>query len=279
MCTQFPGCVFFHTEEHFCSLFSASVAECDSVSGPPVPEQTFCKEITTTTPSPEATTTTPLPETCEFTINNETTLHDSYVFEKIETTTIKFALASNLACQATFVAVGGGGGGYSGVYHGGGGSGYIENVIINISSTEYEVTVGNSYGPSYVINNAGENIIYANQGGNGNDIYKGGDGYSGGGGEWSNGGSNGSDGEGREGEEYGGRGSGTNITEVSMDHFVLSPGDWGEPNGSYGGGGGGILVDNFGPNTNDYDGKGYGAGGGKNTLGHPGLVLIEVKPK
>ena len=160
-------------------------------------------------------------------------------------------------------------------------------MIINIFSNEYEVTVGKPFGPSYVTNNAGENIIYAHQGENGYYPYKAGDGYSGGGGEWSNGGSNGSDGECFQpwNHDCGGSGSGKNISEVSMDHFVLSPGDGGESKGSYAGGGGGILVDNFGPYTNDYYGKGYGAGAGhvdtKNdgdVLGHPGLVLIEVKP-
>jgi len=66
-----------------------------------------------------------------------------------------------------------------------------------------------------------------------------------------------------------------------LDHFVLSPGDEGEPYSNYGGGGGGILVDNFGPSSNDYCGKGYGGGGGEysNHGGLPGMVLIEVKPK
>ena len=65
-----------------------------------------------------------------------------------------------------------------------------------------------------------------------------------------------------------------------MEHFVLSPGDGGEPYvGGFGGGGGGILVDNFGPDLDDSDGKGYGGGGGGpdgGGYGLPGMVLIEV---
>ena len=167
-----------------------------------------------------------------------------------------------------------GGGGGNGQY-GGGGSGYVETVVIDISSTEYEVTVGRESSYSYVKNNEGEFIISALPGEKGSDPY-GGNGYSGGGGQGSKGGSNGSDGEG----SRGGSGTGTDISEISLNHFVLSPGDGGD--GSYhGGGGGGILVDNFGSDSNDYQGKGYGggAGGYYYTYGHPGMVLIEVNPK
>ena len=74
---------------------------------------------------------------CKFTIDNENTLYYSYVFTS-GLTTVKFPLASNLACKATFVAIGGGGRSNSGY---GEGSGYIENVLVNISSTEFEATV------------------------------------------------------------------------------------------------------------------------------------------
>ena len=113
----------------------------------------------------------------------------------------------------------------------------------------------------------------ANYGGGGN-------GYSGGGDQGNKGGSNGMNGEG----ENGGSGSGTNISEISLEHFVLSPGDGGEPyDGDFGGGGGGILVDNFGPDSDDTYGKGYGGGGGVggsgNGYGLPGMVLIEIDTK
>ena len=200
---------------------------------------------------------------CKFTINDENTLYDSYLFNS--STTAKFPLASNLACQATFVAIGGGGTKASRNY-GGGGSGYVETVVIDISSTEYDVTVGTTSngGDSYVKNNAGEKIMNALQGGN-SYSYHGGLGYSGGGDRSSKGGSNGSDGEG----ENGGSGTGTDVSEISLNHFFLSPGDGGEPNG---GGGGGILVDNFGPAPNDNTGKGYGGGGGGGYYGNPGMV-------
>ena len=58
---------------------------------------------------------------CNFTINNKNPLYYSYVFTRVQTT-VQFPLASNLACQATFVAIGSGGNSYSGY---GGGSGYI----------------------------------------------------------------------------------------------------------------------------------------------------------
>ena len=48
-------------------------------------------------------------------------------------------MASNLACQATFVAIGPGG---QGSRYYGGGSGNVEYVVIDISSSEYEVTIG-----------------------------------------------------------------------------------------------------------------------------------------
>ena len=72
---------------------------------------------------------------CKFTINNENTFYDSYLFNSSETN-VKFPLASNLACQATFVAIGPGG---QGSRDYGGGSGNVEYVVIDISSSEYEV--------------------------------------------------------------------------------------------------------------------------------------------
>ena len=185
--------------------------------------------------------------------------------------TVQFPLASNLACKATFVAIGSGGNSRcSGC---GGGSGYISNVLVNISSTEYEVTVGGRYdvGDSFIKNTEEVTIIKANRGGNAY-FGGGGNGYSGGG-YHGKGGSNGMNGEG----ENGGSGSGTNISEIFLNHFVLTSGDGGEPNYG-GGGGGGILVDNFGPDSDDSYGKGYGGGdgGGGNGYGLPGMVLIEV---
>ena len=46
--------------------------------------------------------------TCKFTINDENTFYDSYLFNSYKTI-VKFPLASNLACEATFIAIGNGG--------------------------------------------------------------------------------------------------------------------------------------------------------------------------
>ena len=220
--------------------------------------------------------------TCKFTINDENTFYNSYLFNSSKTT-VKFQLASNLACEATFIAIGNGGKSSGNIYGGyGGGSGSIKNVVIDISSAEYEVTVGefSFKGDSFVKNKEGETIINASKGGdakrNRDWLEKCGSGYSGGGSKFKcKGGSNGMDGEGKNG----GHGSGTDISEIFLDNFVLSPGDGGEPNDNFGGGGGGILVDNFGPDSSEYQGKGYGGGGGYGGYGLPGMVLIEVKPK
>ena len=45
---------------------------------------------------------------CKFTINNENTFYYSYAFTSSDNT-VQFPLASKLACQAKFVAIGGGG--------------------------------------------------------------------------------------------------------------------------------------------------------------------------
>ena len=62
---------------------------------------------------------------------------------------------------------------------------------------------------------------------------------------------------------------------------MLSPGNGGVPNGnSYGGGGGGVLVDNVGPSGSTYQGEGYGGGGdAAYRNGLQGMVLIETKSK
>ena len=99
--------------------------------------------------------------------------------------------------------------------------------------------------------------------------------HSGGGGRSGKGGSNGSDGEG----EYGGKGSGLDVSEILLETFVLSPGDGGEPNGNSGGGGGGVFVNGFGPDSSEYEGKGYGGGGYYSNDGLPGVLLLEVRPK
>ena len=231
---------------------------------------------------------------CKFTVNDENTFYDSYMFTNPENSfvngsithdyTVKFPLAANLSCEAVFVAIGGGGNGINNWshYYAAGGSGEINNVAFKVSSAEYQVLVGSYLSESYVfVDGQDENIIVARYGNCGTS--SGGEGYSGGGGKDGKGGSNGSNG----GGENGGTGNGFDISEISMENFVLTPGDGGETNDEhYGGGGGGVLVNNHGPPAADANkGKGFGGGGGSGGLdyegkyGSPGVVLLEVKSK
>ena len=80
-----------------------------------------------------------------------------------------------------------------------------------------------------------------------------------------------------------GIGSGFNLSSIQLDTFVLSPGAGGEKyltaGGDAGGGGGGVLVDGEGVHDDsmypEYDGQGYGFGGGFDSGGQ-GVVLMEV---
>ena len=101
--------------------------------------------------------------------------------------------------------------------------------------------------------------------------FHGGDGYSGGGYYDHAGGSDGSDGEG----DYGGHGTGEDVTKYQFFAFEISPGQGGRNAGSYGGGGGGVLDNGQGPDGGNR-GQGYGGGGGGFSSGHSGVVLIEV---
>ena len=45
LCTNFriyPGCEFFYNDQHFCTLFSQKVVECDGIAGPPFPDLSLC---------------------------------------------------------------------------------------------------------------------------------------------------------------------------------------------------------------------------------------------
>ena len=46
--------------------------------------------------------------------------------------------------------------------------------------------------------------------------------------------------------------------------------------GSYGGGGGGVLVNGLAPAADEYNGQGYGGGAGYQMEANPGCVIIEV---
>ena len=267
-----------------------------------------CDHCVTSVPNCRNTSYIP----CKFTINSNQTLHDSYVFTNVyNAINITFSPASIFGCEAKIVAIGGGG---CGVRGGGGGSGYVKSKVIDVTSTNYQVSVGQYGQDSFFQKNDGQKLITAQRGEDGHGTRptnRGGNGYSGGGqgsnnrGEGSTkGGSNGSDGEGANG----GSGSGFDIATISLEHHILSQGNGGEPVGYYyGGGGGGVLVDNVGPSSGTNQGEGYG-GGGANVPQHrigstqnlpegfgsaqnfpslrydsgsglQGMVLIEAKPK
>jgi hypothetical protein len=174
------------------------------------------------------------------------------------------------------IVIGGGGnGGGTGASSAGGGSGYVKSNVIDLSSTNYHVSVG-QYGQDSVFRTKnGQNVVTAQAGVDGRNSHAG-DGYSGGGYGDNNGGSDGSNGNGI----YGGSGSGLDISTISLKYHMLSPGNGGEPNGNfYGGGGGGVLVDNVGPSGSAHQGEGYGGGGDSLSYGLQGMVLIETKSK
>ena len=68
---------------------------------------------------------------------------------------------------------------------------------------------------------------------------------------------------------------------------MLSPGKGSEHYYDYGGSGGGVLVDNVGPSSKNYQGEcdpmcpgeGYGGGGNNYGPGLQGMILIETKSK
>ena len=220
---------------------------------------------------------------CKFTIDSDQYLHDSVLFTNVDDIIdVTFSPSAVFGCKATVIAIGGGG--HGGGHNGSAGSGYVKSDVIDVSSTGYQVRVGQSRQGSFIQKKSGQFVIAAHPGGDGVSTYRGGDGYSGGGGQGtqqgagSRGGSDGSDG----GGIYGGKGSGFNISTISLEHFKLSPGDGGETyNFYFGGGGGGVLVDNVGPDSQNVQGKGYGGGGGAYEYqnGLQGMVLIETKSK
>ena len=157
----------------------------------------------------------------------------------------------------------------------------MKSDVIGLSSTEYQASVGQSGQDSVLRIKNGQNVMTAKAGGDGED-GDGGDGYSGGGSGYNgyNGGSDGSNGNGN----WGGSGSGLDISTISLKYCMLCPGNGGEHYDGdsvdgYGGGGGGVLVDNVRPSGNIYQGEGYGGGGYASGIGVQGMVLIETKSK
>ena len=63
ICQGFPGCNFFYTDQHFCTLFSEKDLECDGLAGPAEPDISTCNQDTTTLPTTHPKTTTTSPKT------------------------------------------------------------------------------------------------------------------------------------------------------------------------------------------------------------------------
>ena len=185
----------------------------------------------------------------------------------------------------------GGGGGPSGEDsaggYGGGGSGNVVHQAIQMlgrSSNQFWIKVGSGGkrgkgGKDSTIDWGLTPAYFRAQGGAPGDGAVGGAGYSGGAAANGDGGADGSDVCG----SASGIGSGFNLSSIQLDTFVLSPGSGGEKyltaGGGAGGGGGGVLVDGEGVHDDsmypEYDGQGYGFGGGFDSGGQ-GVVLMEV---
>ena len=157
-----------------------------------------------------------------------------------------------------------------------------------------EITVG-QLDQSSKVEFAGKVVVEALPGQKG-PWRTGGDGYSGGGGYESNGhvggvgGSGGSDG-GNSSTFPGGKGSGFDLSLLTLKNFILTPGAGGQPrtpsrgvgpSRAYGGGGGGVAVNGKMPEvTSKYAGAGFGGGSADeySSSGYPGYqgcVIVEI---
>ena len=186
------------------------------------------------------------------------------------------------SCELTILAIGGGGEGYYTTKEAAMGISSIRRLVSQLESRlsilRQEPTLclpqshSMEHGTSIVANPGQKGGGQNNGGGAG---YSGGRQYSDGDGDYT-GGSDGSDG----GGSKGGSGDHEDISEYIFITWQLTPGDGGSPNGglfgNYGEGGGGVMVDESGPETNDYKGQGYGGGGGTSPTGLPELVLLEI---
>ena len=204
------------------------------------------------------------------------------------TTTISATLLADDHCAARFFLVGGGGE-YNG--HGGGtGSGYLKYSVIPLTeATTAKIKVGDQGAASTVtINGVNLEAAPGESGTYDGSIFRGGDGFSGGGGNGAyNGGSDGGDGAG-DGDKYlGGQGTGEKLSSFAMDSFLLTPGVGGQYHSAgFGGGGGGVLVNGAGPaEWDNTQGQGYGGGGCAYDsqgnlvfIGLRGVILLEMVP-
>jgi len=269
LCSQFPGCAYYtyfleeDPNSRNCFLLSSFVAPfqmCDScVSGP---QQ--CEGY----------------EDCNLLIDGKQ--HTFYMFENedddgIATFNVHIPHPfANPQCQVRVFVVGGGGvsGDAYDYSKGGGGSGYFNYTTLPLNEpTILKVEVGGAGLASTVSIN--EFIVFAEPGFD-TDSGNGGDGYSGGGALYCDGGENGGDGVSSDGNYTGGHGTGEDITTIHLDNFELTPGNF---TCRAGGGGGGILVnDDDGHDDDYYDGKyGYGAGAGAcGNGGFSGIVIVEI---
>ena len=175
------------------------------------------------------------------------------------------------------------GGGGQGIWAGGG-SGYLRYLTMDLSGEKnIRLTVGDHQEASSVIVN---NLSIVAEPGDDYDSFAGGDGYSGGSGRCESavpcrGGSDGGDGD--DGREFAGHGTGENVTNYKLDNWLLSPGAGGDGGSCallLGAGGGGVLVSGSGPRHDVQDGEGYGGGGaycsGHDANGQQGVILMEI---
>ena len=180
------------------------------------------------------------------------------------------------------VAIGGGGGRVDSI-SGGSGSGYVETATLRMSlnSPEAEIIVG-GLDQSSKVEFAGGEIVLEALPGKVSQSGSGGAGYSGGGGYGSIvGGIGGSDGSDGDSTEFpGGKGSGFDLSLLTLKNFILTPGTGGQPHGVYGsvgGGGGGVAVNGKIPHvTGEYAGVGFGGGSSKSGSGYHGCVIVEI---
>jgi len=175
------------------------------------------------------------------------------------------------------LAIGGGGG----RYYGGGGSGYLFiGTIKATGNRRMTISIGdgggkNQNGEKTTVKNA-DGITVTARGGNrgSHGVHgNGGSGWSGGGGKHAAGGKNGGDGKTGLHIHYGG--DGQQISIPTIKGVSIAPGNGGEPGHIWGGGGGGLVVNGKGKNSERGAAQGYGAGGGHhNVKGQYGVVIL-----
>ena len=210
---------------------------------------------------------------CSFSVGSDDTPLTSFMFTESGTnTTVTISDLGMLLCELNIVAVGGGGRGsyFSGGYNGGG-SGYVSSINVPLPFPQLTVRVGGP-GEKSTIGTPDQLLLSASPGGKPGE--RGGDGYSGGGYN-SDGGEDGGDGYG----SMGGKGSGLDLSSITLQSFSITPGEGGKALGQRGGGGGGVLANGVGPNRNNTNsGEGYGGGRGyeSSDTDGPGLVLMEI---